>query len=96
MAPSNQTGGTVTNANSLFLGYNSGSRGAYNLNGGLVNTPGVTRGGGTSGGTGTFNFNGGTLQASANNTGFFGAAVATNVRNGGAVIDTNGFNVTVS
>jgi autotransporter-associated beta strand protein len=44
-----------------------------------------------------FNFNGGTLKAAANNVSFLvpGVASAANVRNGGTIIDTAGFNVTV-
>lgn len=44
-----------------------------------------------------FNFNGGTLKAAGNNVSFMasGVASAANVRNGGAIIDTAGFNVTV-
>ena len=49
-----------------------------------------------------FNFNGGVLQAKANNATFFGSATGTlgagvaNVRNGGAIIDSNGVNITVT
>jgi autotransporter-associated beta strand protein len=64
-------------------------------------------GGGTAGtGTAIFNFNGGTLQAQADQTsgnGWFETAstgnfqvVTTNVKEGGAIIDTNGFNVNIN
>jgi autotransporter-associated beta strand protein len=53
----------------------------------------------TNNGTRTFNFNGGTLRATGDSAAFFnlgtGSAFA-NVRDGGAIIDTNGFNVTVA
>ena len=97
-----QNGGTFTisSGNLLYLGVNSGGQGSFNLNGGTLSTPLVLGGGGA----GTFNFNGGTLQASAsdnpgaasNPTTFFSGVTATNVRNGGAAIDTQGFNVTVA
>jgi autotransporter-associated beta strand protein len=67
----------------------------FNLNGGVLSTFGVVTV--NNAGARAFNFNGGTLRAIGNNTAFFsvgtGSAVA-NVRNGGAIIDTVGFNVT--
>ena len=93
----NQNGGTVTTSNSIRLAANGSSTGTYNLNGGMLTTASVQQGGGT----GNFVFNGGTLQASAsdnpaaaNNPTTFIAGVTTTVGNGGAIIDTNGFNVT--
>ncbi|MEK7950103.1 beta strand repeat-containing protein [Luteolibacter soli] len=62
-----------------------------NLNGGtlvLSRTTGV--------GTSTFNFNGGTLKANNSFTDFMWGLTRANVRNGGAVIDTNGSNVTIA
>jgi autotransporter-associated beta strand protein len=82
-----QSGGT-NNANSLYIGY----EGTYNLNGGLLTVEGM---GGRSG-TSIFNFNGGTLQASGNNAAFLSGLSAANVQAGGAVIDVQGFNVTIS
>ena len=92
--------GTVSTGSRLVLGTFNGSQGSFNLNGGTLTTPAVSGGGGT----GTFNFNGGTLQASAsdapndpnNPTTFFSGVTTANVRNGGAVIDTQAFNVTVA
>ena len=69
----------------------------FNLNGGTlsigqvitnIDTPQVT-----------FNFNGGLLKATTNSTSFFvlgGATQRANVRDGGAILDTNGRNVTVA
>ncbi len=80
-----QSGGTVTATQILF-----GAGGSYNLDGGLLRTSGLNA---ISAGNGLFNFNGGTLQATAN----FAVSVGTNqVRNGGAKIDTNGFNVSLA
>jgi autotransporter-associated beta strand protein len=53
----------------------------------------------TANGTRTFNFNGGSLTATGDTAAFFNLNTGTsraNVRNGGAVINTNGFNVTVA
>jgi autotransporter-associated beta strand protein len=96
--------------NILALGRDNAT-GIVNLNGGTLATgrqfvrDGST--GGTAGaGTATFNFNGGTLQAQANQTqgnGWFETdttgnfqVVTTNVKAGGAKIDTNGFNVNIN
>ena len=59
-----------------------------NLNGGTV-TPSDVRGG-----RGFVNFNGGTLRAYADNTNFLAVNTA-RVYGGGAVIDTNGKNITI-
>ncbi|MFO0788433.1 MAG: autotransporter-associated beta strand repeat-containing protein [Pirellulales bacterium] len=101
----NQNGGTVTfysdagttvgGTGSVNLG-NGGSTGTYvyNLNGGTLTTPGVQKTAASA--SGTFNFNGGTLKAAANNTSFLQNLTAANMRNGGAIIDTAGFNVTAA
>ncbi len=44
----------------------------------------------------TFNFNGGLLRAGLTSTTYLQGLTTANVRNGGARIDTNGFNVTVA
>jgi autotransporter-associated beta strand protein len=84
----NQTGGTNTVTNGLFIAYYPMSSGAYNLNGGLLVLPvGFTNGpgGGLSGGNAQFNFGGGTMQAA-------GSWVATMpvTLTGNATFDTNG------
>jgi len=92
------SGGTLTLANpsnDLVLG-NIGS-GEFDLNGGTA-TLGPIYGFGSSS---VFNFNGGTLrpnasQASMNQPAFMSGLTTANVRNGGAIIDTNGFNVTIA
>lgn len=75
---------------------NGASANTFNLNGGVLSTFGVITANNT--GSRAFNFNGGTLRAIANNTAFLSVGTgnaAANVRNGGAIIDTVGFNVTV-
>jgi autotransporter-associated beta strand protein/T5SS/PEP-CTERM-associated repeat protein len=68
------------------------SGGTFHLNGGTLTASTVS----DSGGTSTFDFNGGTLQAGGISAGFFGGLTTANVQTGGAFINTNGFNVTVS
>lgn len=90
-------GVTVGGGGNLDLNYAGGtdSLSTYNLNGGTLTVPQIIS---TSGnGTHRFNFNGGTLKAAAASTSFFasGVADAANVRNGGAVIDTAGVNVSI-
>ena len=85
-----QSGGTDTTG-SVSLAVNGGSGGTYTLNGGVLATGSVRVGAGT----GTFAFNSGTLQATANDT---AAAPFLNVSSGvvlagGAVVDTQAFNV---
>ena len=68
-----------------------------NLNGGTIALYGIKQNNPNA--ASSFNFNGGTLQAVAdNNTDFFPAAgnMKYYVKQGGAIFDTNGYNVTVS
>ncbi len=99
-----QSGGTLTTAAIYF---DSGSSSAtpnesatFNLNGGVVSTGLIAFGTNASnsggGGVGTFNFNGGLLQATADSGTFMGGLTAANVQTGGARIDTNGHNITIS
>ena len=64
---------------------------SLNLNGGTLTTNEIVR----SFGTPTVNFNGGTLKAGASSTTFLQGLSAANVQNGGAIIDTNGFDITI-
>jgi len=80
----NVGGGTFTTGTLNF--YTSGA--TVNLSGGTLNLSAEAQ----NSGTGTFNLNGGTLQAGASFTA--PAAVNTVVQSGGAVVDTNSFNVT--
>ena len=92
-----QNGGTHTTGQLLLTGYATSSVGTYNLNAGTLNVGTVTSGDAGVSGTSTFNFNGGTLApTSSNGTTFFPNVLTTaNVRNGGAIFNTAGFNVTV-
>lgn len=103
-----QTGGNITyfsdNATTvggtgdldMMLKGAASSNNTYHLNGGTLTVPRIIST--TNNGTRTFNFNGGTLKAASNQAAFLslgtGSARA-NVRNGGALINTNGFNVTI-
>ncbi len=80
----------------LMLQGGGGSNNTFNLNGGTLTVRQVVSS--TNNGTRTFNFNGGTLKATGDTTNFFNLGTANaraNVRDGGAVIDTNDFNVTL-
>ncbi|HEY8993093.1 MAG TPA: autotransporter-associated beta strand repeat-containing protein [Lacunisphaera sp.] len=105
----NQTGGNVTffSDNATTVGGAgvidmqtigaAASSNTYNLDGGTLTVPQIVSTATT--GTRTFNLNGGTLKAAGNSVAFFnlGAGNArANVRNGGAILNTNGFNVTVA
>jgi autotransporter-associated beta strand protein len=85
-----QTGGTNTISSSLLLGYNSGSNGTYNLNGGTLILKSLSQGSGTA----AFNFGGGTLQASGNSTATLPMTLTGD--GGNANIDTAGYAVTLS
>ena len=86
-----QTGGTVTtNGGAVDLGF-AFAKGSYFLNGGTLTT-GTVAGGGYAN---TFNFDGGTLQAGTNNTAFLQNLTTASVQAGGAIIDTQSFNVTI-
>lgn len=94
------SGGTlsITGAGNLVLGRNvsgttTGANGTVNLDGGVFATvrP-FTMASGS--GTGTINFNGGTLRALGASSDFI-AVTDANVKNGGAVIDTNSYDVTI-
>ncbi len=80
----------------LMLSGAASSNNTFNLNGGALTIRQVIST--TNNGARTFNFNGGTLRATGDTAAFVtlgtGSARA-NVRNGGAIIDTNGFTVTI-
>jgi autotransporter-associated beta strand protein len=82
----------------IDLQQNSGASGATNVfnlnNGGIAQVRGVISAQTT--GIRIWNFNGGTLKPNTNNANFVNLGAGTarvNVRNGGAIIDTSGFNV---
>lgn len=104
----NQSGGTVTfysdagvtvgGAGHVDLQRSgaAASNNTYNLSGGTLHTPQVISSAVT--GTRAFNFNGGTLKAAAASTNFFNLGsgnARANVRNNAAIIDSNGFAITM-
>lgn len=91
----NQTGTSTTGV--LDLNQNSGgANNTFNLNGGVLTINQVITA--NNGGTAAFNFNGGTLKAAGNTANFIqlgGGNQSANILNGGAIIDTAGFNVAI-
>ena len=77
----------------LWFGYGTST---VNLNGGTISMFGMNNNGPKAGST--FNFNGGTLQAVGDTTSFLTAAGSMQfyVKQGGAIIDTQSYNVTIS
>jgi autotransporter-associated beta strand protein len=86
------SGGALTDPNYLVLGNGTGATGTFNLNAGTATIGQITGGLGT----GIFNFNGGILRANASNATFMQGLTAANVQSGGAIIDTNGVNITIA
>jgi autotransporter-associated beta strand protein len=75
----------------------AGVNNTFNLNGGILTIGQVITN--NDAGTATFNFNGGTLRAAGSTAAFLelgGANQRAIVSNGGAVIDSNGFDVTIT
>ena len=87
-----QSGGTNSSSNILALGYNNDSSGTYNLNGGLLTLPGVA---GVSGTSVSISM-AARFESSTSSTSFFRGLTAAYVKIGGANIDVQGFNDTVS
>jgi autotransporter-associated beta strand protein len=87
--------GTVT---TITFGYNaaSGNTGILNLNGGVLQVNAINQN--QVGALANLNFNGGTLQARQNSAGLFALTGNSGayVYPGGAVIDDNGFNITIA
>jgi autotransporter-associated beta strand protein len=70
----------------------SGASGTFNLNGGDLFATQIV----DPGGNGTFNFNGGILHARANSGNFLQATHGITVKPGGAVINSEGHDITIS
>ena len=88
----NVSGTAVINANGgINVARLTSSAGTVNLDGGTVNTLNLTS---STGINATNNFNGATVKPTSANTWISGLTVA-NIRNGGAILDTAGFNVAV-
>jgi fibronectin-binding autotransporter adhesin len=97
----NQSGGLLevtNNGTGINLRRQStGVSGTYNLNGGTLRTEKVTSS--QASGTREFYFNGGTLQAGNGNLGatpFMNSLSHAYVRNGGALLDSQGYNIIIS
>jgi len=97
----NQSGGTF-NAASTSGGINlqrfAGPGGTYNLNGGVAEFDNIDASVGSADPTfhSVFNFNGGTLKPTRTRAGYFPAHLSrANIRDGGAIIDTAGFDVSI-
>lgn len=88
----NQSVGTTANIRGIRMGNAASVVGIYNLDGGTLNIGdlGIIRGNATT--TNQINLNGGTLRATADFA--IGSGLPINANIGGAIIDTNGFNVT--
>ena len=72
---------------------NAGASGTFNLNGGDLTATEIT----DNGGFGSFNFNGGTLHAGANSSTFIhGLNGGAFLQAGGAIINTEGYDVTIA
>ncbi len=94
-----QSGGSVTLSTGLTMARTTAlntaaRRGEYNLSGGILTVPVIDQHVGADT-FGTFNFNGGTLIPTANSVTFMTGLTTANVYGGGAVIDTNGKDITI-
>jgi fibronectin-binding autotransporter adhesin len=89
----NVSGTAAMTATTVRIGEANSVSGTLNLDGGSITANQVI--GRNSTGTKTVNFNGGTLRARADNTAFLEGLSAANVKNGGAIIDSNGHTVTI-
>jgi autotransporter-associated beta strand protein len=88
--------GTFTINDGLFIGgefrISQSATGIVNLNGGTLRVTNMKY----SNADAIVNFNGGTLQAKANRADFITTSVTSaNIKAGGAIIDSNGFNITI-
>ncbi len=91
----NQTGTTTTGVLDLNRAA-GGANNTFNLNGGVLTINQVITG--NDGGTAAFNFNGGILRAAGNTDNFIqlgGGSQSANVLDGGAIIDTAGFDIKI-
>ncbi len=96
-----QNGGTATVGTLVMprTSYDTNPHvGSFDLNGGVFRTASITGGVAMAGGvnTGTFTFNGGTLKPLASSAVFMQNLTAATVKDGGAAIDTDGYDITVA
>ena len=95
-----QSGGTAT-VGSILIAKSSTDNvhtGTVDLIGGTLSAGFIAAGVASSAATNisTFNFNGGTLKPTANSATFMRGLTAANVKDGGAVIDTDGYDITIA
>lgn len=92
------TNGAVNSGTLQYGGNATAVAGNVNLNGGNLETFGITRAGASTTGVFRFNFHGGVLEAAGNNAAFFAAHdnVEAYVYPEGATIDNQGFNITLA
>jgi autotransporter-associated beta strand protein/T5SS/PEP-CTERM-associated repeat protein len=91
-----ENGGTVLSNGGMRLGFAANGRGVVNLRpGGTIVTANVAGVPGIASALGQFNFHGGTLKPLASTTGFMDNVSQALIWQGGAVIDTDGKDVTV-
>jgi autotransporter-associated beta strand protein len=83
--------GQVTTSGVIRVGHTGGT-GTINLHGGAMTTAAIQRGTGTA----NINFDGGTLKPNAATTAFMQGLSIALVQTGGAIIDTNGFNIQIA
>lgn len=88
-----QSSGTVNANAGVDIATIAGAIGTYNLDGGTLRTLNIVS---SSAGNATMNFNGGLLTPIGSSLSFMTNIALVNVRNGGVVMDTAGFSVTVS
>ena len=94
----NSTANFTVNGGNVLVGtfiFNV-QRGTINYNGGTTTFSNLTASISGANNTCTNNFNGGTVKPRANTTAFIPVISQANIRNGGAVIDTAGFNITIA
>jgi autotransporter-associated beta strand protein/T5SS/PEP-CTERM-associated repeat protein len=84
--------GLVDAVTGLRVSGSSTGSGEIHIDGGTIYTPFVEDGGGTA----TLHFNGGTLKARNASATFMQGLNTVDVQSGGAVIDSNGFNITIA
>jgi autotransporter-associated beta strand protein len=89
----NLEGGSAT-LGQLVLCVNSSASGTLNLDGGSLTVSGISSGNGAA--SSTLNFNGGTLRASADNSSFLSGLTVAQLGPGGAIIDSQGHNITIA
>jgi autotransporter-associated beta strand protein len=93
----NQNGGLVWGSaggsNALVVGNSANADGTYNLNGGILWIAQVLRNAAAT--NSVFNFNGGTLKPTGSSATFFQGLLTANVLDGGAIVDTTNFNITI-